>query len=102
MMHNRMLKRYIWILILTLTLVGCVRSSSKTLTPTINTTPSLAPVGVNITKVPDAATTARAFLDAWKAGNYSGMYQYLTKISQDAISEEDLPNIIGGLHPKQL
>ena len=31
----------------------------------------------------------RAYLDAWKADDYAGMYQMLTTISQDAITESD-------------
>lgn len=83
------MKHLTWIWMITLLLVGCVRSSTKAPTPTALITPSLAPVDVHVTKVPDAAATARAFLDAWKADNYAAMYQLLTADSRKTISEED-------------
>lgn len=97
MLYTEAMKRFSWIFIIPILLVGCVRSSSKAPTPTLNTTPSLAPVDISVTKVPDAAATARAFLDAWKANNYSSMYQYLTTISQDAISEEEFTKHYRGI-----
>jgi len=38
--------------------------------------------------LPDPQLTARAYLDAWKTGDYEKMYGWLTSISQDAISQE--------------
>jgi len=43
---------------------------------------------VNITSVPDVRAAAEAFLAAWKAEDYAGMYALLTRLSQDAMSEE--------------
>jgi len=44
---------------------------------------------VNTTAAPDAQADARAFLEAWKAENYSTMYSQLTLLSKDAIPEAD-------------
>ena len=38
--------------------------------------------------VPDVKLTAQAYLEAWKADDYSTMYGLLTSISQDAISAD--------------
>jgi len=43
---------------------------------------------VETTNVPDPRETAQIYLNHWKAEEYSAMYGMLTKISQDAISEE--------------
>jgi len=52
-------------------------------------TPTLPSPQVSITHAPDAQATARVFLDAWKADDYAAMYALLTKVSQEAISQED-------------
>ena len=43
---------------------------------------------VETTNVPDPRQTAQAYLNHWKAEEYPAMYAMLTKVSQDAISEE--------------
>lgn len=48
--------------------------------------PTLTP---SPTPIPDPETTVRAYLEAWKAEQYEGMYALLTAVSQDAISLED-------------
>lgn len=83
------MKNFYWFFLIPFLLGACVRSSSKAPTPTINITPSLAPVDVQVTKVPDAVAVARAFLDAWKANDFSAMYQRLSSSSKGSISEED-------------
>jgi len=79
-----------WVLILSLLFIAaCVRVAGPTSLPTQPVTPSLAPASVGVTKVPSPDTAARRFLDAWKNENYPAMYQMLTSLSKDAISEEE-------------
>ncbi len=79
-----------WLLVVLLFLLSaCVRSSSVSPTPPIPTSSSLAPVEVRVTKAPQPDVTARRFLEAWKNDDYSTMYQLLTALSKDAISEEE-------------
>jgi len=79
-----------WILIpLLLLIAACVRVAGPTSLPTQTVTPSLAPASVGVTKVPSPDTAAQRFLDAWKNENYPAMYQMLTSLSKDAISEEE-------------
>jgi penicillin-binding protein 2 len=42
--------------------------------------------------VPDPEEAVRAYLDAWKSDDYTSMYNMLTTISQDAITEDDFTN----------
>ena len=44
---------------------------------------------VSSNSTPDAEGTAKAYLDAWNAGDYSAMYDMLNAASQQAISKED-------------
>jgi len=44
---------------------------------------------VETTSVPDPEILARTYLDYWKAEEYPAMYALLTRVSQDAISEDD-------------
>lgn len=57
--------------------------------PTITQTSPLPDPLVQTTMVPDASAAVNAFLDAWRQDNYSGMYDLLTRVSQDAITFED-------------
>ncbi len=41
------------------------------------------------TRVPEAESAAKFFLDAWKSEDYSKMYSILTTLSKDAISADD-------------
>ncbi len=45
--------------------------------------------GPAVQGLPDPQATARAYLDAWKAGDYAAMYALLTSISQSAISLDE-------------
>ena len=56
--------------------------SSSTATP-------LPTAHANITPAPDAPAAVSAYLDALKINDYAGMYAMLTKVSQDAITQED-------------
>ena len=56
--------------------------------PTAQPTSTLAEPGVQTTRAPDPQSAVNAYLDAWKAEEYTLMYEMLTPISQDAISME--------------
>src|SRR5688500_6340677 len=51
-------------------------------------TPLPQPI-VNITSAPNVDAALTAYLDAFKADDYNGMYAALSKVSQDSISLED-------------
>lgn len=75
------------ILIVIALLVGACRPTATTpVNPSAQ--PSLSEPVVNVTSVPDVRGAAEAFLAAWKAEDYAGMYAMLTRLSQDAMSEE--------------
>lgn len=75
---------------LILLVTGCARATpDPTVTPTTPVTPTLQPPSARTTSVPDARLTAQAYLDAWKADDYPGMYAMLTSLSQAAITAED-------------
>jgi len=82
----------IWAVLLSLLAsAGCAGgqiTQTATLTPVVN----LPPTGI-----PDPRETGRAFLDAWKAEDYSAMYALLTSISQDAISQEEFSEHYQGI-----
>ncbi|MCW5875976.1 MAG: hypothetical protein KIS85_03750 [Anaerolineales bacterium] len=44
---------------------------------------------VSVASAPNPEAVARAYLDAWNAGDYPAMYQMLSSASRQAISEED-------------
>ncbi len=52
-------------------------------------TPTLPAPSVSITSVPDAQSTASAFLSAWNANDFAGMYGLLDQKSQQTITQED-------------
>ncbi len=71
-------------------LIGCSpvvlpNPATQAVTQTTGTLPT--PL-VETTLVPDPGLAAKAYLDHWKAEEYSAMYSMLTKVSQDAINEE--------------
>ncbi len=75
-----------WALLLTLALSACGGIDllpAATLTPAPTVAPTLTPV------TPDPEGTAATFLDAWRQGDYSGMYSLLSPLSQDAINPAD-------------
>jgi cell division protein FtsI/penicillin-binding protein 2 len=89
---NRITKIHLLILVLTaLVLVGCGQSTLLTQTSASTTAPTSTLPGpqVETTDVPDPRLVAQQYLDYWKAEEYPAMYAMLTKVSQDAISEND-------------
>jgi len=58
-------------------------------TPLATGSPTLPAPGVRVTPAPDAEAAVRAYMSAWQTHDYATMYAMLTKISQDAISQED-------------
>lgn len=84
------MKKFIWIILFSLILGAC-NGNEPTSTPTQAPTPTshLPTPVVQVTRVPSAQDAAAAFFEAWKAGNYDGMYDLLSGASKDAISRED-------------
>ncbi len=82
------MKKPIWSILVLIVITACSGNPSPggaTGTPTT----SLPTPVVNVTSAPDAAQAAVAFLDAWVAEDYPAMYAMLSRVSQDAISQED-------------
>lgn len=51
--------------------------------------PTLPPPVIHTEVAPDPEAAARGFLEAWKQGNFPGMYALLTRLSRDALSQAD-------------
>jgi penicillin-binding protein 2 len=88
------IRKWIVLLLLMIAAVGCsVASPSPTETPqptvTETATPTLPPPEQKTTSVPDPEEAVEAYLDAWMAEDYASMYDMLTTVSQDAITEID-------------
>ena len=82
------MKKRIWSILVLIVITACSvtpPAGEITMTPTS----SLPTPVVNITSAPDAAQVAVAFLDAWVTEDYPAMYTMLSRVSQDAISQED-------------
>ncbi len=86
------MKQWIWLLLVTALLAGCVNGTATQSTQP-SAQPTLPPPGVTITSVPDVEETVTRFFDAWKAEDYASMYALLTPLTQDAISQEDFTRI---------
>ena len=71
------------VMALVLALAACEGLGAPTLTPAPAATATLRP------NTPDPGGTATTFLEAWRAGDYAGMYSLLSPLSQDAINETD-------------
>src|SRR4030042_120979 len=89
--HKIMKIRLLFLVLLAFFLIGCSQSTSTPQASAVTTypTPSLPGPQVETTNVPDPRDVAQAYLDHWKVEEYPAMYALLTKLSQDAISEED-------------
>ena len=73
------------LLLALLLLAGCTSAAGTSGT----NTPSLPTAEVNVTHVPSADGSLRAYLDAMVAEDYPGMYSLLTQASRAAISQDD-------------
>jgi len=82
----------IWVVCTLLWLIGCADRPTTTaiilVTPSPAHTPTALPT-VTPTPSPSPATTAAAFLSAWEAGDYAGMYSLLSPAAQATISADD-------------
>ena len=88
------IRNWMIILLLIVFVAGCdglVGDPTSTSAPTATETPAptLPPPDQKTTPIPDPDQAVQAYLDAWKADDYASMYAMLTKVSQDAISEEE-------------
>jgi penicillin-binding protein 2 len=61
----------------------------ETPTPSMTVTDSPTPVPVTATPIPDPKDAVYAYLEAWEADEYDVMYDMLTSISRDSITEEE-------------
>lgn len=77
-------------IVISLALFGCsqVRLPIPTSTNRVTPQSTLPEPQVETTLVPDPREVAQIYLNHWKAEEYPAMYALLTKVSQDAISEE--------------
>lgn len=82
------MKKSIWSILVLIVITACSVNPPPGEATTTPTTSLPTPV-VNTTSVPDAAAAAGAFLDAWVGEDYPAMYAMLSRVSQDAISQED-------------
>jgi cell division protein FtsI/penicillin-binding protein 2 len=83
--------RNLFFIAMALILISCSQATppAQTSTVTVLPTPSLPEPQVETTTVPDPEVVARTYLDHWVAEEYPAMYEMLTQVSQDALSEED-------------
>jgi penicillin-binding protein 2 len=77
-----------WFLILTVLISSCSSGSVNRISATQTTSALPVPL-VGTTKVPDAQSTARQYLELWQKDDYAAMYALLTPLSQDAKKAED-------------
>ena len=78
------------LLIMAFLLVSCSPPKGTTPAPTVPTaTRGLPTAHVELTRPPDPKASAKDFLEAWKSENYTGMYDLVTGLSQDAITADD-------------
>ena len=85
----------LWVLLLTSCSGGAGQTptgtavSAATSMPTTPTAQTLPTASMRVTTTPDVEQAAGAFLDDWKADDYPAMYNMLTSISRDAVTEEN-------------
>ena len=91
-------KRIFFFIMIIILLAGCAQPSAVPTTaptlapgqPTPTTTPGGKPTPIDqVTHAPSAQDAARAYLEAWKGGQYQGMYDMLTLLSKDAHKNTD-------------
>lgn len=88
------MKKSHWLItaILAILLAACNGESNQP-APTVQATPTLSQPGINTTQAPDVRKAVGMYLDAWENEDYASMYNMLTSISQDAVSEEQFEEI---------
>lgn len=77
--------------------VSVVILAACTATPALPASAPTPDASAAPTALPDPQLTARAFLEGWKAADYTGMYLWLTPLSQDAITLDDFTGTFTGL-----
>lgn len=79
-------------LLFVLFVIGCkgrIPTATPTVTPTpLPPTPTLGQVSKEVTPAPDPGPVAVAYLAAWKKEDYAAMYNLLTRLSRDAITQD--------------
>jgi len=84
------MKYWRWSLLLLIILtVGCGQGSLLATPQIVESITIQESPEVDTSDMPVVELTGRAYLDAWKIGDYQAMYGLLTSISQAAISEEE-------------
>jgi cell division protein FtsI/penicillin-binding protein 2 len=101
-MHNKLTIYCLGAVLLSLGfLLGCSPAPNPqpdTPTPDLPTlTATLPEPQLQVTRVPDASSAARAYLEAWKQENYAAMYNQLTAGSRASIDEEAFTKFYQGL-----
>ena len=82
-----------WLLILLLTLVMAA-CTGPTALPTTQTslpaaTKTLPSPDVSVTRTPDVRNTVETYLQAWQVEDYPAMYALLSRLTLDAVTQED-------------
>jgi penicillin-binding protein 2 len=81
--------RIFWLGVIGLAIVlaaGCAQLPAGLSQPGMAVSPTQS---VAIRETPDASAVVRAYLDAWKSGDYPAMYALLTSVSQAALSQDE-------------
>ncbi len=84
-----MKKTFAIIMIAVILISACNNNTSTDAGSQATATSGLPTPQVEVTRTPDAESAAQAFLDAWSAGDYAAMYEMISGVSRDAISQED-------------
>ena len=85
-----------WVLLLAVFLASCLPGSTNPISVTETSEAVLAALPgpqVSTTRVPDAQSTAREYLEKWQTEDYNAMYALLTPLSQDAQKVEDFTSL---------
>lgn len=85
------MRKCLWLAVL-LVLTACTPGLlSPSPTPALPLSPTLTTE--SNTELPDPQLTARAYLDAWKAEDYTTMYAWLSPLTQESISMDDFTSL---------
>ncbi len=90
---DTLMKFRTWLLILLLTLVmaACTGPTALPATQTLlpAATKTLPSPDVSVTRTPDVRNTVETYLQAWQVEDYPTMYALLSRLTLDAITQED-------------